>query len=198
MHLIANVILRDALLPVWESKVRLGHSSDPLGKRARGRGVEGGKGRELAVLDLFVAACAHEASRAHESELHLLLSASTSAERDVYELLQPRARVEDLVIRYGAEDAVIEVRGADEKPQRDGEAIVLAADLSVVLTGKTAKLLLPFPSLSEKGVCVPKTVVEVGRRDGDSLEVAANALVAGLAQVQLRRFGGSSGWYKKG
>ncbi|KAM0751297.1 hypothetical protein T439DRAFT_325445 [Meredithblackwellia eburnea MCA 4105] len=192
--LFSSVILRRSLLPVWESKKRPAFTSDPMGKR---RGKRDGeqqhqRSRELAVLDLFIAACVHEAVRAHESELHLLPSVSHSAERDIFDFMQPKARLEDLVIRYGREDGTIAAESAEQDEWK-----VSAGDLSVTLLARSAKLLLPFLSQHQKGVVSLKTVTELPRRESDSLEEIASGLAGGLATMRLMRHAGKEVFYVK-
>jgi hypothetical protein len=60
--------------------------------------------RETAVLDRFLVLKICDDVRADESELHL---GSEDAFGDIFELMQPRSRVEDLVRAFGVQTGVI-------------------------------------------------------------------------------------------
>ncbi|KAJ8480816.1 hypothetical protein ONZ51_g6403 [Trametes cubensis] len=60
--------------------------------------------RETHVLDLFIALKVREDVWADESELHLEREESF---KDLFDLMQPRARLEDLVRTYGAREGVV-------------------------------------------------------------------------------------------
>lgn len=199
--LFSSHLLRRALLPIYKSKIQDNFSSDATGlKGITPVGTDGGvttpPSRELAVLDIFISACIHEAVRSHESELYILPSASTSAERDIFRLLQPRARVEDLLIAYGVQDEIIRYQLA--RPSVGDSTSVVAGDVSVQLLARSARLMLPFPSTATRGKVVMKCVVEVQRKEGERLERTAESLVEGLAKIALVREGGNRGWYLRG
>lgn len=65
--------------------------------------------RETKVLDLFIALKVREDVWMDESELHLEREESF---KDVFDLMQPRARVEDLVRAAGVREGVINVSGS--------------------------------------------------------------------------------------
>lgn len=69
--------------------------------------------RETRVLDLFIALKVREDVWADESELHLERESSF---KDLFDLMQPRARVEDIVRLYGTRAGVIHVAGSSEMP----------------------------------------------------------------------------------
>lgn len=60
--------------------------------------------RETRVLDLYIALKVREDVWADESELHLEREESF---KDLFDLMQPRARLEDLVRAYGRRDGVV-------------------------------------------------------------------------------------------
>lgn len=204
LFLLSSHILRNSFLPAYTTKVKMrNHTTDTAGLEitavdARsGEGATMRPGREVEVLDLFISACINEAVKALESELFLLPSASTSAERDIFDLLQPKARVEDLIIAYGVQDGII--RSDWRENEMGDSAQVVAGDLAVPLSASTAKLMLPFPSSSSrKGAVVMKSVLEVRRRPDETLEKTAESVLDQLARIALVREGGRKGWYFRG
>ncbi|EJD42951.1 hypothetical protein AURDEDRAFT_105023 [Auricularia subglabra TFB-10046 SS5] len=79
-------VLRSSYLPAYTQNVRFPYTSDPFPSSS----VEQ---RETAVLDRWMLLKVREDVFADESELHLDLD----AQRDVFDMLQPRARTEDLI-----------------------------------------------------------------------------------------------------
>ena len=107
---------------------------------------------------------------------------------DLFELLQPRARVEDLLIQYGGEDGFVRREsggGGDEK--KDEEGMIWEEDVSVQLSSRKAKVLLPFASESSRGRSIAKVVGEVDRAEGEALEMVAAKLVEVLARAKVER-----------
>ncbi|GAA5910437.1 hypothetical protein JCM6882_007356 [Rhodosporidiobolus microsporus] len=172
------------------------------------------RSRELAILDLFLVSLARSSALLAASSLFgasndsSALSASwgtdeSSVRGDLFGLLQPRARGEDLVVRYGRERGVVELLpgaeggggGAWEK-RRVGFGEIAAVDIRLELKTRQAALLLPFRSAN--GRVVWKTVVETPRRAQDGMECVARWLVDGLERVPLRRRedGRGARWYE--
>ncbi|GAA5862923.1 hypothetical protein JCM8547_003622 [Rhodosporidiobolus lusitaniae] len=177
------------------------------------------RSRELAVLDLFLVALARSSALLEASSLFSAsndssaLSAawtggagdSSSLRSDLFGLMQPKARVEDLVIVEGGRRGLIEVEGEhggrrEEEKRAAGEggkpATVRAQDVRVELKPRQAALLLPFRSVS--GRAVWKAVIEVPRRAEDPLETVAGHLAGELGWLKLRRggVGGASVFYE--
>ncbi|KAJ7595793.1 hypothetical protein C8J56DRAFT_923257 [Mycena floridula] len=78
-------VLRGAFIGSYGRMVRRGYSSDPLTAT-----------RELATLDLFIALSTHESHLLDASCLH---NSRDEAFRDLFEIMQPKTRLEDLVER---------------------------------------------------------------------------------------------------
>jgi len=103
------------------------------------------RSRETTVLDLFIALKVHDDVWADETELHL---GQPEAFRDLFDLMQPRARLEDLLSGYLAPTRI------DLSPYS-----VTFAPRRVGLVGPSRR-----------------TIVEVERARDESLEVAAKRL----------------------
>lgn len=98
-------VLRSTYLPAYTSNIRFPYTSDPF-PFSSSRGSPSGSlhadlpsplnpnHRETAILDLFLALKVREDVWADETELYLGRGESF---RDLFELMQPKARLEDLV-----------------------------------------------------------------------------------------------------
>ena len=139
--------------------------------------------RETAILDAFIALKVREDVWADASELHLEREETF---RDLFERVQPRARCEDLVRRYGerAGVVVLDVPGAaDPSPSGGGSragrtrAIPFSA-VSVAFEPRRVALVLQPPAGTGGR---RRTIAEVPRAARDErLEVAAKQLVREL------------------
>ena len=139
----------------------------------------------MKVLDLFVVACVQESQYAEESEL---LSVSEAVETDIFGFMQPRARVEDLIILALSHRPIY----INNTTKTEGELKIEGEDIIVNLTSRnrTGALLLPFRSQSGGGnTVVHKVVVEETIDEGESLEILAGRLVAALRGVRLGKSG---------
>lgn len=143
-------VLRSAYLPSYASLIRPPYTSDPFPLSAT-PSVAGStsaslhRSRETTVLDLFIALKVHDDVWADETELHL---GQPEAFRDLFDLMQPRARLEDLLSGYLAPTRI------DLSPYS-----VTFAPRRVGLVGPSRR-----------------TIVEVERARDESLEVAAKRL----------------------
>ncbi|KAH9019524.1 hypothetical protein EDB84DRAFT_1516876, partial [Lactarius hengduanensis] len=94
-------VLRSTYLPSYVSLIRPPYTSDPfpLSATPSAAGTSAGlhRSRETAVLDLFIALKVLDDVWADETELHL---GQPEAFRDLFDLMQPRARLEDLLHAY--------------------------------------------------------------------------------------------------
>lgn len=122
--------------------------------------------RETSILDLFIALKVREDVWLDDSELHLEREESF---RDLFDLMQPRARLEDLVRGYGVRKGVITLGAGG------GRGEVEWARLGVAFSSRRVGLVL-----SPSGSGRKRTVVEVERTREEKLEVAARRLVRGL------------------
>lgn len=159
-------VLRSSYLPAYTQNVRAPYTSDPFPSS-----VSSGSGeqRETAVLDRWMLLKVREDVLADESELHLDLD----AQRDVFDMLQPRARTEDLVRALGLRERVVTLEN-----NAPAGAYPFAA-LSVVFEPRRIALVLATKGGRRR------VLAEVQRTRDESLESSARKLVAQL--VQLRR-----------
>jgi hypothetical protein len=107
-------VLRSTYLPAYDSLIRSPYSSDPFplptGPQSAFAPVNpanlrlGTIQRETATLDLFIALKVREDVWADDSELHLERDESF---KDLFDLAQPRSRLEDLVRVYGLREGVV-------------------------------------------------------------------------------------------
>lgn len=171
-------VLRSTYLPAYTALVRPPYSSDPFPLQTTASQVPPTDAlvspiksvqRETKVLDLFIAGKVREDVWMDESELHLEREESV---RDLFDLMQPRSRMEDLVRIYGVRESLI-YAGANRPAGLRGRRMLAFKDLSVSFSSKRVGLVLTTPDRK-------KTIVEVERRKEEKLEVAAKALVREL------------------
>jgi len=178
-------VLRSTYLQAYASLVHPPYSSDPFPLQSTAtpkpanspiqiRSLQ----RETQVLDLFIALKVREDVWLDESELHLERDESF---RDLFDLMQPRSRTEDLVRGYGLREGVISV-------DTDGTA---AKTLNCTSSSRTKQRTVPFSGLSisfssrRLGLVLTtrerkKTIVEVERAKDEKLEVGAKKLAKEL------------------
>jgi hypothetical protein len=93
-------VLRSTYLPSYSSLIRRPYTSDPfpLTQTPSSDACPAlNRSRETVVLDHFIALKVHDDVWADECELHL---GQPEAFRDLFDLMQPRARLEDLLRAY--------------------------------------------------------------------------------------------------
>ncbi len=152
-------VLRSTYLPSYTSFIRHPYTSDPFPltqSPSNDACTPQNRSRETTVLDLFIALKVHEDVFADESELHL---GQPEAFRDLFDLMQPRARLEDLLCAYLA-------------PTR--------LDLSAYSVTFAPRCV---------GVVGPsrRTIVDVERTKDERLEVAAKRLSRKLKEYMAAR-----------
>ncbi|KAF5372968.1 hypothetical protein D9758_001711 [Tetrapyrgos nigripes] len=104
-------ILRSTYLPTYDSLIQAPYSSDPF-PSSEAFPINANSPyqslfpshRELVTLDKFIAVLAHEDVLLDSTSLHLTRS---EAYKDIFDLLQPKSRLEDLVADEGAKCGVI-------------------------------------------------------------------------------------------
>jgi hypothetical protein len=204
LHLLATSLTRQQVVTSFHQQVQQRGHTTAAGSlwdvsQATGGNVLQSRSRETAVLDLWASTLALAQLRNSESTLLQQAEGDSSAGQDLFDFLQPKARVEDLVIEWGREDQVIYLEGGGAG---EGGGTVLGTDVTVQLGRRSAKLLLPFRSSVGAGGrvrTVERAVVEVGRAERDSLEVVADRLVKGLKVVRVwREEKEGKGWYETG
>jgi len=152
-------VLRSTYLPSYTSLIRPPYTSDPFPltqPRSSDACTPLDRSRETVVLDLFIALKVHDDVFADECELHL---GQPEAFRDLFDLMQPRARLEDLLRAYLAPTRI---------------------DLSAFnVTFAPRRVGIVGPSR--------RTIVDVERTKDEKLEVAAKRLARKLKEYLAAR-----------
>ena len=135
--------------------------------------------RETRVLDLFISLKVREDVWADESELHLEREDSF---KDLFDLMQPRARLEDLVRLYGTRAGIIHVAGSSEMPSAPPSRCQTPNGT------RSIQFNLLYASFAPRRVGLSlatkqrrRTIVEVARTRDQTLEASAVLLVRELA-----------------
>ncbi|KAH8112044.1 hypothetical protein DFH11DRAFT_533127 [Phellopilus nigrolimitatus] len=193
-------VLRSTYLPAYTSMIRAPYSSDPFPLSAPGADgaastsappaylaspVYSGQ-RETQVLDLFLAAKVRDDVWADDTELHL---EREEAFQDVFDLLQPRARLEDLVRAYGTDAGVVSAStdaaaspSSSRSPAKGTRRVPFGA-LSCSFSPRSAALVLA-------GRAGRRTIAEVPRARDERLEHAARRLVRALEVWEKENYAG--------
>ncbi|KAI0295134.1 hypothetical protein B0F90DRAFT_1566968, partial [Multifurca ochricompacta] len=152
-YIVCMHVLRSTYLHSYTSLVRAPYTSDPFPLATIPSSTDAcnprNRSRETTVLDLFIALKVQDDLWADETELH---SGQPEAFRDLFDLMQPRARLEDLLRIYLA-------------PNR----VELSA-YSVTFAPRRVGIVGP----------ARRTIVEVERTKDESLEVTAKRLARKL------------------
>ncbi|QRW00446.1 protein-binding protein [Ceratobasidium sp. AG-Ba] len=139
-------------------------SSDPLGTTTTTFFVSSLQSvqRETAVLDRFLVLKICDDVRTDETELHL---GSEDTYYDLFELMQPRSRVEDLLRTFGIQTGVIAAEDEPRRASRSKKLVFDSLSLSLVQTDHNRR---------------KHTLVEIQRTKTESLEVSAKRLIRAL------------------
>ncbi|KAI0776664.1 hypothetical protein BD413DRAFT_469108 [Trametes elegans] len=208
-------ILRSTYIPAYEALIRPPYTSDPFplslpdspfaayGSSAAPLSASvlpmQSMQRETRVFDLFIALKVREDVWADDSSLHLERKESF---KDLFDLMQPRARLEDLVRAYGRRDGLVSVPSSsgvgatplvaspscDTKKGANGSVESFGKGRA---QGRAASTALPFSALSVSfspravGLVLTtsqrkKTIVQVPRTRVETLEDSARKLVREL------------------
>ncbi|KAI0742493.1 hypothetical protein C8Q80DRAFT_1221065 [Daedaleopsis nitida] len=201
-------VLRSTYLQAYAALIRPPYTTDPFPHALPGTSSAAPSSssllpaqsvqRETGVLDLFIALKVREDVWADDSELHLEREESF---KDLFDLMQPRARLEDLVRVYGHREGVVAV------PSSSGVTPLCTTPIASSPVKKTfsgmgesrspsgayrsATSPLPFAALSVSyspravGIVLStrqwkKRIVEVPRTREETLEMSAKKLVREL------------------
>ncbi|KAI6002476.1 hypothetical protein F5J12DRAFT_841291 [Pisolithus orientalis] len=181
-------ILRSTYLPAYSSLVRPPYSSDPfpMSSATTSSAPLDTVQRETRVLDIFIAIKTKEDLFTDASELHL---GRDELFKDLFDLMQPRSRLEDLVRHYGMREGVVHVTSTSaigsssntslnsmsngsRRSQQNRTSIPFSA-LSVAFSPR--KVGLTLTSSGRK-----RTILEVPRVPNEKLEAVAKKLVKQL------------------
>lgn len=126
--------------------------------------------RETRVLDLFISLKVREDVWLDDSELHLERDESF---RDLFDLMQPKSRMEDLVRVYGVREGVVSVSDAPVMTKKGASHPLCFDALSVSFSSRRVGVVLTKRESK-------RTIVEVSRTKDEKLEAAAKRLVQEL------------------
>lgn len=186
-YLASMHVLRSTYLPAYNALIRRPYSSDPFphtlpnsceptASILTSQHVH----RETKVLDLFIALRVRQDVYMDDTEFHL---ENTESFRDLFNFMQPKSRLEDLVCQQGAEKGVI---SGSEKVQPQRKVVssqpqpVPYSALSVSFS--TGKVSLFLATRTGK-----KPVAVVNWKGEERLEDVAKGLVSGLVKVLQER-----------
>lgn len=106
-------VLRSTYLPAYQSLIRSPYTSDPFptaspSPSSISQGIQPIQSlqRETTILDRFIALKVREDVLVDESEFHL---EREDMFKDLFDHAQPKARLEDLVRRYGVREGVVSI-----------------------------------------------------------------------------------------
>jgi len=186
-------VLRSTYLPAYNSMIRPPYSSDPFpfSSSASTSSCDTLQ-RETKVLDLFIALKVHEDVMVDDSSLHLEREDSF---KDLFDLMQPRSRLEDLVRHYGVREGVVHTNpyGANASSSSSSMFRVNNSGIGSASTSKWTSDFAPVPfsalsiSFSPRRVGLvltasgrKRTIVDVARTRDEKLEVTAKKLALQL------------------
>ena len=189
-------VLRSTYLPAYASLIRAPYTSDPFpfsSCTSSSSGPVETTQRETQVLDLFIALKVREDVMMDDTELHLEREESF---KDLFDLMQPRSRLEDLVRHYGLREGVVHTYppGVSSSPTASRTQLHSTTGSSSSAnhrTSSTRPAPLPFSTLSvsfsprKVGLVLTttsrkRTILEVARTRDEVLEVTAKKLVQQL------------------
>jgi hypothetical protein len=160
--------------------------------------------RETKVLDLFIALKVHEDVMVDDSSLHLEREDSF---KDLFDLMQPRSRLEDLIRHYGVREGVVHTNPSGVYTSSSSSGMFSANTSGIGFAGTSKRTSDPAPvpfsalsiSFSPRRVGLvltasgrKRTIVDVARTRDEKLEVAAKKLARQL-KVWLSDSSRSSG-----
>ncbi|EMD35206.1 hypothetical protein CERSUDRAFT_116675 [Gelatoporia subvermispora B] len=172
-------VLRSTFLPAYTGLIRPPYSSDPFPLMSPSATYVDSTlspiqslQRETGVLDLFIAVKVREDVWSDDSSLHLEREETF---KDLFDLMQPRARLEDLVRVHGVREDVIVVGRPPAMKTKSPRAVqpLSFAVLSVSFSPRRVGLVLTTRERK-------RTIVDVARTREESLESTAKKLVKEL------------------
>ncbi|KAL6308782.1 hypothetical protein BKA93DRAFT_761759 [Sparassis latifolia] len=175
-------VLRSTYLPAYADLIRPPYTTDPFPSDASDSSDSiispiQSLYRELHVLDLFLAAKVREDVWSDQSSLHL---ERDELLKDIFDLMQPRARLEDLVRSYGMREGVIALSPSYQQSLASHSTVRIRLPTGV----RPVQFSLLSASFSPRRVGLvlttkerKRTIVETPRTRDESLESSARKLV---------------------
>jgi hypothetical protein len=189
-------VLRSTYLPAYASLIRPPYTSDPFplsSSTSSPAGLIQTLQRETQVLDFFIALKVREDVMMDDTELHLEREESF---KDLFDLMQPRSRLEDLVRYYGLREGVVHTAPPGVSPSSTASRSQLDNNAGSSSSAKhrsrtTGPVPLQFSALSvsfsprKVGLVLTttgrkRTILEVARTRNEELEVTAKRVVQQL------------------
>jgi len=175
MYIASMHVLRSSYLPLYARKITPPYTTDPfppsspshLSSLPASASTLRSTQRETAILDLFILLKVKEDVRADESDLYM--DSADEQYRDMFNLMQPRARLEDLVRKYGTRANLI----TSPSSSRTSSSRTDFKLLSITWANRSVALARVDPSQGNR----KRALVEIGRDKGDTLESLARRLV---------------------
>ncbi|BGP25100.1 hypothetical protein JCM10295v2_004020 [Rhodotorula toruloides] len=200
--------------PLGRADEEAGHGEDgqaapPTYDRDPADGVTGAtlssRIRELAVFDLFIVVLARSSYKLSASTLLFTneddaLRIPSDVRQDLFGMMQPRARVEDLLIQLGRSRGWIVQGGSEAQSGKASQAErlsgIVADDLRIDLKLRDVRMLLPCRG-SGRGL-VWRPIFGINRSEGDTLETLARCLALGMQMARVTRREDAVGlrWYE--
>ena len=196
MYLLACMhVLRSTYLPAYGSLIRAPYTSDPFPLSSSTLSPTGPvetMQRETQILDLFIALKVREDMMMDDTELHLEREESF---KDLFDLMQPRSRLEDLVRYYGLREGAVHTNppGVSSSTASNSQLCntISSSSSANYRASTTRPAPIPFSMLSvsfsprKVGLVLAttsrkRTILEVARTRDEVLEVAAKRLVKQL------------------
>lgn len=179
-------VLRSTYLPAYSSLIRRPYSSDPftlalphtLGPAVSLPTLQHIH-RESEVLDLFVVLKVRQDVYMDDTEFHL---ENTESFRDLFDFMQPKSRLEDLICHYGVKEGII---------SRQDEAVTSHNVMSLRPQPVPYSILSVSFSVRKVGLVLTtrtgkRTILEERRVREDALESTAKLLVSRLRDMSYR------------
>ena len=185
-------VLRSSYLPAYSSLIRAPYSSDPFPMSSSTTATDNPLDtvqRETRVFDLFITLKTREDMFMDASELHL---GREELFKDLFDLMQPRSRLEDLVRHYGVREGAVHITlpntcnpssmiPAYSSSSRSGGTVSKSTKTYVQTSVPFSALSISFSSRKVGLVLTTsgrkRTIAEVTRVPNEKLEVAAKKLI---------------------
>ncbi|KAF9645181.1 hypothetical protein BDM02DRAFT_3101742 [Thelephora ganbajun] len=182
-YIVSMHVLRSTYLPAYNSLIRRPYSSDPF-PHSLPTTYEPTTSpltlqhiqRETKVLDLFIALKVRQDVYMDDTEYHL---ENTESFRDLFDFMQPKSRLEDLIRCYGVKEGVINASDQVETQRNMAASRLTPIPYSALsVTFSIRKVGLVLTTRTGK-----RTILEENRTREERLEPTAKLLISGLRNM---------------
>jgi len=178
-------LLRSAYLPLYSSLIKQPYTSDPFPLSVNSHASCSTSSsspefriqslqRETTILDLFVALKVKEDVYADDTELHL---PDDDGFKDIFELMQPRSRLEDLLRHYGLQSGVISLQPMPSSSSSSSSTGLNFETLSINFSPRKVSVMQIDRNRRKK------IITELRRDKEESLELTAKRIVRELREL---------------